>query len=226
MINWKLADMLPALGVDGGEVDITTFPLDPPQSGSRASFLETSVGTATLILAQHLRKAADATAAKAKDAAALLEDAVRIALDEEFDDDGCEVLYGRAGLLYSLLFLRARTKSLRGTDRAPDSPMTTLNRLTSSQTIHPLVDDIVARGKHGTKAYADELQDQERQLVPSLMWSWHGKRYLGAAHGAGTSVCWRTCLSIHADPAYVCPRSGDPSDAAARAEEGCRPALG
>ena len=51
--------------------------------------------------------------------------------------------------------------------------------------VSAFVHDIVARGKVGARLYKGELRARDRELAPPLMWSWHGKRYLGGAHGVG-----------------------------------------
>ena len=185
-MNWKLADIVPELQFEAVPVDVTALPLEQPSYG--ASFLETNVGTAALVLAQHLRSPSDATAAKVKAAARLIRDAIQAAIDEELNDDGCEVLYGRAGLLYCILFLRTqlgRSSSSSSYHASLDELRSILSQLVSDDYIRPLVDDIVARGKLGARDYAHVLRSEKRQFVPSLMWRWHGKRYLGGAHGVG-----------------------------------------
>ena len=180
--------MLPGLQHAPVPADITSFPLRRATDGAHSSFLETDVGTAALVLAQHVRSASKDTAALAKTAATLLRDAVQAAVDEPCDhDDGCEVLYGRAGLLYALLFLRVRLREASTVhfDELQNSNevLQSVSKLTADDNLRELVDDIVTRGEVGAKAYAEEFQ--ERQRVPSLMWRWHGKRYLGGAHGVG-----------------------------------------
>ena len=58
--------------------------------------------------------------------------------------DGCEVLYGRAGLLYALLFLRSNItgEAYSGTPLTGD-----IKSLTSFDTLRKVVDDIIERGK-------------------------------------------------------------------------------
>lgn len=53
-----------------------------------------------------------------------------------------------------------------------------------------LVDEIVARGRRGAKSYSGEARTHDKNSLraPALMWSWHGKRYLGGAHGVGGSL--------------------------------------
>ena len=186
MLNWKLADTLPGLGLEPAEVDISAFELSRAVSGSRTSFIETSMGTASLILVQHLRRPSEATRKRLKDAAPVVEDAIQLAVGEVLDNDGCEVLYGRAGLLYCLLYLRTQLSAIEGS--SGNDVRATITKLSSDGNISLLVNDIVARGRWGAIDYARELPDGERQLVPALMWTWHGKRYLGAAHGVGECV--------------------------------------
>ena len=78
--------------------------------------------------------------------------------------EDCELLYGRAGFLYCLFFVR----------RALNSPEM------FSDLVIELVRQIVNAGQW-TKVH--------------LMWSWHGKRYLGAAHGVAGIVYVLLCCS-------------------------------
>jgi Lanthionine synthetase C-like protein len=120
----------------------------------------------------------------------LLTKAIRNALlPSEPSEDGCELLYGRAGLLYAMLFLRqyrtTSSLSLQNDTHSPEasSIRVLLRPLTSSTTLQRLVNDIIRRGVEGATRLASELEAEESQQ--GLMWSWHGKRYLGSAHGVG-----------------------------------------
>lgn len=66
-----------------------------------------------------------------------------------------EVLYGRAGALQAILFLRQELQ----------------NASTGSEVVVKLASDIVKAGVECSK-----------RTLP-LLWEWHGKAYLGAAHG-------------------------------------------
>ncbi|TFK17167.1 hypothetical protein FA15DRAFT_711068 [Coprinopsis marcescibilis] len=85
-------------------------------------------------------------------------------------DDGYEVLYGRAGFLYALLRVRK-----------------TLAEATTLKSLEVVVGSIMKRGKLGARSYARSVAiEQSGKHIPSLpplMWSWHGRRYLGGAHG-------------------------------------------
>ena len=89
LMNWRLEDAFPGVQLRSVHVDIAALPLQRPDAdaGARVSFLETGVGTAALVLAQHARAPTDATAEKASTAAALVRDALQIALDEEIEDE-------------------------------------------------------------------------------------------------------------------------------------------
>jgi Lanthionine synthetase C-like protein len=71
----------------------------------------------------------------------------------------CEVLYGRAGALQVILFLR---------DELGDTSL-------GSEVVVELACDILREGKRTAAAASDT------DLL--LLWTWHGTRYLGAAHG-------------------------------------------
>jgi hypothetical protein len=156
------------------------------RSGGRASFLETSVGLATLVLEAELRHSAGGHFHASVDGCAgILRDAHRAALDQDdniMPDDGCEVLYGRAGLLYALLRLRYSLDQLSAEDSAARRGV---QALVADDALRGVVDEIMRRGKIGAEDYGERLRGVN---APPLMWSWHGKRYLGGAHGVGQ---WR-----------------------------------
>ncbi|KAF9488789.1 hypothetical protein BDN71DRAFT_1402742 [Pleurotus eryngii] len=150
--------------------------LQSPKGASRASFLETPIGLATLIVERTMNSEGPPDFSEALTSACLdtVRDAVSLAIQEDqrhsqLDDDGCEVLYGRAGALYALLRLRtASSKCSSGLGGEA-------NKVASDSSIAALVESIILRGKIGAKAYGTGS--------PPLMWRWHRKRYLGAAHG-------------------------------------------
>jgi hypothetical protein len=160
------------------------------RSGGRASFLETQVGPASLALVISLRSGDSAespiSTKHRSDAARVLQHAIRTALDEPVNEDGCEVLYGRAGLLYALLLLRKHLPNK--TDGADE-----LHTIVSDEVVEKLVDDIVRRGGYGARSYREALPSGA--MAPALMWSWHGKRYLGGAHGLGERAVRPSWLS-------------------------------
>ncbi|TFK45266.1 hypothetical protein OE88DRAFT_1669522 [Heliocybe sulcata] len=152
-----------------------------PTSGSRSAFLGTSVGQATLTLVSHLEnpEASLYEPDALQGCVELLNGALQVALKDDGDipEDGCEVLYGRAGFLYALLHLRSAAKSTK----ADPSEVNAIMPLVSDQAIKAIVDDIVNRGRIGAQHYQEDLADGSQ--APKLMWVWHGKRYLGGAHG-------------------------------------------
>lgn len=192
---------------------LIAVPFHEPRHGNHVSYLETSIGPATLVLVRQLRlrQNPDSSAHKHarrgkldseileelelqetwRGAADLIEDAVSLAVEEELDDDGCEVLYGRAGLLYALLLLRSEllltVSYLTVAGKPGDKVVRKVEGLCSDENIQALVDDIIKRGELGAERYTQELEQDERSKAPPLMWRWHGARYLGAAHGVGTS---------------------------------------
>ncbi|KAK0473355.1 lanthionine synthetase C-like protein [Armillaria novae-zelandiae] len=130
-------------------------------SPSSASFLETPVGTACIILTSKFPDEV-AIASCQEIIQSTIQSIVTESSRDTWDDDGCEVLYGRAGLLYGLLRLRK-------------------NDLVSVGDIELVISSIMTRGRFGASVYRDSIPNQQQS--PALMWSWHGKRYLGAAHG-------------------------------------------
>lgn len=163
-----------------------------PSSASHSSFLETAVGIATLVLSRSMESGSSRSPFDNSwpACAQLLMSVTQMAISEDInrhkdDDDGCEVLYGRAGLLYALLRLRsvARRCNVHSNDLK-----TTVETLSSDDIVRSLVESIIVRGKSGAAVYAAEILHGRQLAVPALMWSWHGIRYLGAAHGVGMSI--------------------------------------
>lgn len=156
-------------------------------SPTRLSFIESSVGIATLVLARGLWTQEESIINDWKAAKDHLETTIEQVLLEDSEvyspgnkEDASEVLYGRAGLLYALLYLR---KAIKGKQQQQIAP---LESLVSDDNLGHLVDSIVNRGKHGAFSLSSEFRLDDRSRLPPLMWTWHGKRYLGGAHGVGT----------------------------------------
>ncbi|KAJ4474466.1 hypothetical protein J3R30DRAFT_3509295, partial [Lentinula aciculospora] len=154
-----------------------------PKSAGKTSYLETPVGIATEVLIDIIENPdGSSNLYTEEDISAcieLLQRILRIQAQEsdEDEDDGCEVLYGQAGLLYALLRLSqciARAQAL-------PSLGANLNSVVNKASIVKLVHTIITRGRFGASHYASNVSSGS--AVPSLMWSWHHKRYLGAAHG-------------------------------------------
>ncbi|CAJ0917568.1 unnamed protein product [Ranitomeya imitator] len=80
-----------------------------------------------------------------------------VSTDPELPD---ELLYGRAGYLYALLYLNAEI----GPDTVPQA------------TVKELVDAIIESGKNLSK-------DEHKTERCPLLYQWHKKQYVGAAHG-------------------------------------------
>ncbi|TBU22338.1 hypothetical protein BD311DRAFT_824624 [Dichomitus squalens] len=184
-------------------------PFHEPRDGSHVAYLETSVGPATLVLVRQLRlrQSPESTANKHarrgkldgelldevelsetwRGAIDLLHSAQEVAVSEALDDDGCEVLYGRAGLLYALLVLKSELavtlSYLEQTRKTKDKIVRDVEKLCSHENLKELVDDIIKRGEFGAQRYAEELEESEKANAPPLIWKWHEARYLGAAHG-------------------------------------------
>jgi hypothetical protein len=167
-----------------------------PRDASKTGYLASSIGLGTLILLRALQPRSEQQSQTQKtlsDAVPasleLLNAALQLALAPEHTatDDGCEVLYGRAGLLYALLRLRSASDRNSSASTSARPPINTaLQTLVANPVLSQLVDVIIQRGKNGSAAYAAELASAGVRLSASpLMWSWHGKRYLGGAHGVG-----------------------------------------
>ncbi|THU78063.1 hypothetical protein K435DRAFT_811880 [Dendrothele bispora CBS 962.96] len=199
-----------------------------PQTGSKVSFLETPVGISTVILLYLIESESEieletssrngGNASGGQDSrrrnvkswevcAEVIQGGVEVVASELAanqrggnDDDGCEVLYGRAGLLYALLRLRAsvyrcvprphdRTSTAAGDDdgdRDWEERSKRLWHLISDEVLVIVINSIIERGRVGARYLDDEASGDTNDggsTLPPLMWSWHEKRYLGGAHG-------------------------------------------
>ena len=74
-----------------------------------------------------------------------------------------EILYGRSGYLYALLYIKNRAAS-------------NISNNISDESIKMLALSIIQQGVHYVK--------QTKRSVP-MWWEWHDKEYIGAAHGVG-----------------------------------------
>ena len=72
-----------------------------------------------------------------------------------------EILYGRSGYLYALLYIKNKAAS-------------TISNNISDESIKMLALSIIQQGAHYVK--------QTKRSVP-MWWEWHDKEYIGAAHG-------------------------------------------
>ncbi|KAF9261129.1 Lanthionine synthetase C-like protein [Marasmius fiardii PR-910] len=148
---------------------------------AKVSFLETPIGLAVLAIL-------NLTAGSSSPFTEKLRDAVdSIAGQKSNSDDGSEVLYGRAGFLYGLLYLRksVHRRSSTGRNESAEEELIALEKLVSDHSLSIVIRSVIHRGRVGAELYASETPSARETSVrvPPLMWSWHGKRYLGAAHG-------------------------------------------
>ncbi len=171
------------------------------RDGAHASFVETPVGAATLILIRYpigkQKLFANGTWERSLNLLQKAREAVENDDVASMDDDGCEILYGRAGFLYALLYLRGALKkaeeqipseSSSDCDDIDDDisqDLESCRGLLSDAVLGEIAQSIIRRGRYGAKEYRSESADPNS---PPLMWSWHGKRYLGGAHGVGKSL--------------------------------------
>ncbi|CAJ0902428.1 14646_t:CDS:2 [Entrophospora sp. SA101] len=97
------------------------------------------------------------------------------------NEDSNELLYGRVGYLYALKLIQNYCKDSKE-----------IMELVNNEMIKEVWDKVFEEGKlFATKSkhdsddedydYRDNVGNDED--MPPLMWSWHGKRYLGAVHG-------------------------------------------
>jgi hypothetical protein len=204
LMDWRVADLNPSV-IPIPELEATAqqacarivrcVSLKAPKDASRVSFMETHVGCATILIVQHLIRPEGRKPLldchSYQRCVSILQSAVKLALYRPVHAsnvplmpyDGCEVLYGRSGLLYALLFLRSNVTA----EMYSDTPLTRdIKTLISFDTLRKVVDDVIERGTMG--AEATRPPGVAPSAWPSLMWSWHHKLYLGAAHGVGESM--------------------------------------
>jgi len=127
--------------------------LESPDNGALA--LQTAIQHSLwMMLDQHSDK--EAASAELNHTCQLLETQLQQAV-QRLDPSECEVLYGRAGCLHAILFVRTHA----------DVP--TFAAGLASRLVREILEEGEQRG--------------HQEGSSSLMWQWHGKQYLGAAHG-------------------------------------------
>ncbi|KAF9463734.1 hypothetical protein BDZ94DRAFT_1308453 [Collybia nuda] len=190
----------------GGDRDIVLILESTPErtwkvhDASRIAFLETNVGVAALGLCRALEGSEDLLKHWER-CAQLLQQALEHVYAEARSlgggEDGCEILYGRAGFLYALLLVRKTVIRVRGgSDPALPPPLVqSAEGLVADDSIRAVVSDIVRCGEIGARRYATRLASAgsaDNTAGPPLMWSWFDTRYLGAAHGVAgiLQVLW------------------------------------
>ena len=155
------------------------------RSPDRASFLETDVGVSTLSLLRII-EGSSSNGIDWRHCLKVFESPIEQMPSRRSDnDDGCEVLYGRAGFLYALLLIRSALRRRADSMESvpfPDNFQESLERLTSDDNIRAIVETIIDIGREGAQEYAADITGRGF-MVPPLMWVWHNRRYLGAAHG-------------------------------------------
>ncbi|KAF8811170.1 hypothetical protein BYT27DRAFT_6458307 [Phlegmacium glaucopus] len=114
---------------------------------TRLSFIETQLGIATLVLARNHATSEQVIIDDFQAAKDYLDYAIKVAVspagneDIQNQDDGCEILYGRARLLYALLYLRT---ALRG-DAHSALVQGPLEKFTSDTDLSCLIESIISR---------------------------------------------------------------------------------
>jgi len=210
LMDWRVADLnlsviptpeLEATAQKACARMVRSVSLKSSTDASRVSFMETHVGCAAVLIVQHLARPEGEKPLldchSYQRSVSILQSAVKLALYRPVQAsnvplmpyDGCEVLYGRAGLLYALLFLRTNV----ATEVYSDAPLAgDMKALVSFDTLRKVVDDIIERGAMGAEATLPP--GVALSAWPPLMWSWHHKLYLGAAHGVGKLMASVSCF--------------------------------
>ena len=173
------------------------LPYEIEISSRRLSPIETEVGAAVLEIMRQLSlenststsRLADRDQLRWVNALRILKGNINAALEHDRhirSGGGCEVLYGRAGLLWTLINLRRLcddahlgTSRRRGSGGGRRSVMLRkLAEYVRDEVLQVLVDMIVSAGKKGAEMY--EEQYGERPVGMRLIWNWHDAWYLGA----------------------------------------------
>ncbi|KAL0566997.1 hypothetical protein V5O48_015000 [Marasmius crinis-equi] len=159
---------------------------------AKFSFLETPVGLYALTISQ-IDDEGFSDDPRLSFCADQLQNVIdSISRHENNSDDGAEVLYGRAGFLYELLFLRKIVHSQGWVEKGRSAgkgavALEKILHVVSERSLSIVIESIIQRGRLGAAVYASEVAPSRNHKpnasTPFLMWSWHGKRYLGAAHG-------------------------------------------
>ena len=127
-----------------------------------------------IVIHHELAKRKDATETTSR-ASALAEKLVQVCDPLHFPREECDVLYGRAGAIQAILFLRQAIPGDRTEELTTDCVLT-------------LARDIIAEGQR----YA---ASQRPNIELPLLWKWHDTHYLGAAHGVVGILHTLLCLS-------------------------------
>ncbi|KAF7349951.1 LanC-like protein 2 [Mycena venus] len=84
-----------------------------------------------------------------------------------------------------------------------------VQKLSSKAQLQLVIQSIIHRGQSGAANYSQELAG--KLPAPLLMWTWHGKRYLGAAHGVGKSTPVSFTYFCSVPPMSLIPDVLDPA---------------
>ncbi|CAG8636210.1 9975_t:CDS:2 [Dentiscutata heterogama] len=91
-------------------------------------------------------------------------------------EDSNELLYGRAGYLYALIFIRKYCKDNKEI----------ISRIENKK-LKEIIELIIKDGRDGAKRMTVENLESktvdDKITKPALMWSWHNAEYIGAIHG-------------------------------------------
>ncbi|CAG8766113.1 1545_t:CDS:2 [Racocetra fulgida] len=87
-------------------------------------------------------------------------------------EDSNELLYGRAGYLYALIFIRKYCKDNEEI----------MSRIRNDK-LKEIIKLIIKDGRDGAKRITDLMTINDNVTKPALMWSWHNSEYIGAIHG-------------------------------------------
>ncbi len=140
----------------------------------RISPLHSNVGPPVISLLYDLTTSGSLTHGRGQDAAfSTLRRAVATATEGRGTVDD-EILYGRAGLLWAMLNLKAWLKSGTGVEQAR---MQDQRDVAGDEVVASVVSKIIETGKISAEEFKADHSDQP---CPPLLWLWHGKYYLGA----------------------------------------------
>lgn len=160
-----------------------------PRPG-HSSPLDTAVGPAMVYIiyvTRHPTKIGDSRVRSRRDwdaAISTIRNAVNMAIiDETLGGD--EVLYVKAGLLWGMLNLHYLSTQIKSghnkgaSGKGLDKKLQEIREISGTKAINSVFNRILRSGIAEAQGFKD-IYESTKSLSPPLMWSWHGKYYVGA----------------------------------------------
>ncbi|CAG8695129.1 21249_t:CDS:2, partial [Racocetra persica] len=102
------------------------------------------------------------------------------------NEDSNKLLYGRAGYLYALIFIRKYCKDNEEI----------MSRIGNDK-LKEIIKLIIKDGRDGAKRITDLMTINDKVTRPALMWSWHNSEYVGAIHGVEIIISLLKIYSLY-----------------------------